>query len=112
MIEIIIKEDGQEKKTVIIPDADHKALNHVVIDALEWLLPEIRNNAKGKNGFKGGPIMQKIIKCRKQMIQDGIKIMRGAGVTSVPVDENELIMAIVAHPDYKNRAQREAEANK
>lgn len=112
MFEIDFKVDGQVVKTVQFSDQDYKALEHVVVDPVAWFLPEIQNNTKGNNGFKGGPIMQKIVKCRKLLIQEGLPILRAdpsINNADIPEDNDQLIDMIVGNTNYKNRQQRENE---
>ena len=138
MIKINIEEDGQEKRSIIIGDAQHKALNHVVIDAVDWILPRITNNAKRNcrlsresNGIKhdpdcdvnypncmdnirGGPLMQKVIKCQIRMLEDGLQILKADPAIDNATFENaspeEVINMIADHRAYQTRKQRDQEA--
>lgn len=102
----IIKDSTIELLSVDISDADEAALNYVVMNAAEWIVPEITNNSKGNNGFRGGPLLQKIVKCRKQMIEDNKHLLTGD-----EADNDAKILSIKNNPAYKNRQQREDEAN-
>ena len=103
MIKVIIEENGVLVKEMIITEQDCKALQNDILDIADWILPEITDNAKGNNGFRGGAITQKIHACRKRFIEPY------KTVGDVRTDD-ELIDFITTLPDYKNRATRDAEA--
>jgi len=48
--------------------------------------------------------------CKKRFVEEWTKrLMADPEVTEIPIEDDDLIELVVARPDYKNRAQREAE---
>lgn len=55
-------------------------------------------------------ILGKAANCQKRLIQEQKSIViNDATITSLPKSEDALADLIIAHTDYKNRAQKEAE---
>lgn len=54
-------------------------------------------------------IDNKIARCRERFVKEWeAKLMADPLVTEIPSNEDDLIMMVVARPDYKNRVQKEA----
>ncbi len=59
-----------------------------------------------------GPVGGKISKCKDRLIQEGHpKLLADPAVSTTPGNENELVAAIVARSDYKDRAARDADGS-
>ena len=58
-------------------------------------------------------VVGKIANCRKRFIREWQpKLFADPTVTTMPADEAGFITAVLARPDYKTRATREAESTK
>ena len=54
-------------------------------------------------------IAGKINQCKKRLIREWMpKMFADSSVTTMPASEDAFISAVLARPDYKNRAAREA----
>ena len=92
-IVVTINVDGVVKNITPIAE-DQLALEDSLSDIGEWIVKAVEG---------------KINNAKKRMIRAGIVALRADG-QNVPGDDGDLVSAIVARPDYKNRATRDAEA--
>lgn len=75
-----------------ISDEDQVALENDLLDIEEWV----------KNAVVG-----KINAAKKRMVKHGAEVLKAdTTVTTMPADNDGIIAALVARPDYKNRTQR------
>lgn len=86
--------------TVTISDLDELALRNDLLDPAQWL----------QDAMKG-----KINNCRSRMCNPDIsphvkQLFADPTVETIPANQDALIALIVARPDYKDRAAREAES--
>jgi hypothetical protein len=83
------------KDGIDITDLEELALKDSLLDSEQWLREALRG---------------KIANCKKRMRRQWFQILLDdPTVTSIPALEDALIALIVARPDYKNRAERDAE---
>jgi hypothetical protein len=81
--------------TVTITDAEQVALDNDLLDVDDWIQQAVTG---------------KINNCKKRMAQEATQVLKAdASVTNMPADDDGLISALAARPDYKNRAEREEE---
>lgn len=81
--------------TVNITDADERALLNDLTDIDDWVQKAV---------------IGKINSCKKRIVRAGVTtLVNDPAVTTIPATDDEIVATIVARPDYKNRAQREAE---
>lgn len=110
MIKITIEEDGQETVVVTLSDVDQKAIQHCRTSVAQMMFPLIIDpSGRIVSNRQDGYWMSLLGKFKTEMCRDGTKMLADAGVSSIPTDKDELILAIAAHPNYKDRAQRDAE---
>ena len=82
--------------TIEINDTDLLALKNDLLDVNEWIQ---------------GAVIGKINSCKKRMINEWQPVLfNDPAVTSIPATQDDFITAVVARDDYKNRADRDAEA--
>lgn len=85
--------------TITISDLNELALRNDLLDIDKW----VQDAVKGK-----------ISNCKSRMVRpDGEhiqKLFADPTVETIPANQDALIALIVARPDYKDRATREAEA--
>ena len=97
--EIVVTKDGAPISTVSVTDAQVKCLEHKLLDVDAWLI-----NA---STFA---VASKIETCSQAIIEDYTPILAAdPTVTAVPTDPIALVEMIQARPDYKTRAEKEAE---
>ncbi|MCK5505756.1 MAG: hypothetical protein KAJ10_11360 [Thermodesulfovibrionia bacterium] len=78
--------------TVNISDADQLSLENDLIDIDQW----VQNAVAGK-----------IDASKKRMVKHGVEVLKAdPAVANMPADNDGIIAALVARPDYKNRSQR------
>ncbi|MDA7624679.1 hypothetical protein N8697_00755 [bacterium] len=83
-----------EKRTLTA--TEESVLKNDLLDPQDWVTDAI-------NG--------KVANCTKRMIAEWLpKLYSDEAVTQIPASEDEVIALIVARDDYKNRADRDAEA--
>lgn len=83
--------------TVNISDTEKACLLNDLLDIDDW----VQKAVKGKTN-----------QCRKRLIREWQpKLFADPAVTTIPGDEARFISIVLARPDYKNRAAREAEAS-
>jgi len=76
-----------------ITDIEKKCLENDLLDIEQWVRDAI---------------IGKINNCKKRMIREWHpKLMADPAITMLPATEDGLVDVIIAHSDYKNRAQRE-----
>ncbi len=81
--------------SVELSDDDERALAHDILDPEQWL----REALAGK-----------VVACRRRMLAHGEAVLKAdPDVKAIPTDPVELVMKVVEHPGYRNRAQREAD---
>ena len=81
--------------TVNINDDEEACLLNDLIDIDDWVQKAVRG---------------KINQCRKRFIREWQpKLFADSSVQTIPGDEAGFISAVLARPDYKDRAAREAE---
>ena len=81
--------------TVQISDHDEKVLLNDLLDIDDW----VQKAAIGK-----------INSCAKRMAVEATAVLKAdASVETMPATEDGLVAALIARPDYKNRAARDAE---
>jgi hypothetical protein len=82
--------------TVNISDADEQALLNDLLDIDAWVQSAVAG---------------KVNNCKKRMAASAAAVLKAdASVETMPATDDGLITALVARPDYKNRAARDAEA--
>ena len=82
--------------TVNISDADEKAMLNDLLDIDDWVQKAV---------------VGKVNNCKKRMAAQAAAVLKAdARVETMPATDDGLITALVARPDYKNRAARDAEA--
>lgn len=80
--------------TVNISDAEKACLLNDLLDIDDW----VQKAVKGK-----------INNCKKRLIREWQpKLFADPTVTTIPGDEAGFIVTVLARPDYKNRAARDA----
>lgn len=77
-----------------ISQTDLKSLKNDLLDPQDWFVQALTG---------------KINKCKKRMMREWIPRLRAKGL-SIPANDEELVDLILTQPDYKNRAEREAES--
>jgi len=83
------------KQIMEITPTEIKCLKNDLIDPEDWFKKAL-----------GGKINQ----CKKRLIREWYpRLIADLSVTSIPGNEEDLLNFIFSHPDYKNRATREAE---
>lgn len=76
-----------------ISDREKQILENDLLDIEQWVQ---------------SAIIGKINNCKKRMIREWHpKLMADPAITMLPATEDGLVDVIIAHSDYKNRAQRE-----
>ena len=81
--------------TVTISDAEEACLMNDLLDVDAW----VQSAVEGK-----------INKCKKRFIREWYpKLMADPTVTDMPADEQRFIDVVLARPDYKDRAARDAD---
>jgi len=84
--------------TITFTDEQEKCIADIIVDFDEWL-----------QGSADGQANQ----CKKRIIREWqLKLMEDPSVNTIPAVESEFLTAVFARSDYKNRAARDAEANK
>ena len=82
--------------TVDISDADQKALLNDLLDIDAWVQSAVAG---------------KINNCKKRMAASAAAVLKAdASVETMPATDDGLVAALLARPDYKTRAARDAEA--
>ncbi len=83
---------------IVLADSDVHALQHDILDIEAWVHAAIEG---------------KVVACRARMIAEGSQILFADPATqTVPANVDDLVAAIIAHPQYKNRKARDAAAPK
>jgi hypothetical protein len=83
-----------EKRTLTA--TEESVLKNDLLDPQDWV-------AKAIDG--------KVANCTKRMIAEWLpKLYADESVTQIPASEDEIVALVVARDDYKNRADKEAEA--
>ena len=54
-------------------------------------------------------LTHKYERCFERLQKEWIPKLKEAGVTSIPLDEEEFAQLVLSQPDYKSRSQRDAE---
>ena len=92
--EIVVTKDGAPISSVSVTDAQVKCLEHKLLDV-------------DASTFA---VASKIETCSQAIIEDYTPILAAdPTVTAVPTDPIALVELIQARPDYKTRAEKEAE---
>ena len=82
--------------TVDISAADQKALLNDLLDIDAWVQSAVAG---------------KINNCKKRMAASAAAVLKAdASVETMPATDDGLVAALLARPDYKTRAARDAEA--
>lgn len=76
------------------------------VDCLKHDLPGIEGIV---DWYRLGPSQMKVEKCKERMKNQWIEKLREEG-QAIPADDSSLLQSIKAHPEYRDRAQREEEA--
>jgi hypothetical protein len=80
--------------TVNINDADETALLNDILDIEAWVQAAVAG---------------KIHNCKKRMAASATAVLKAdASVETMPATDDGLVAALLARPDYKNRAERDA----
>ncbi len=80
---------------LVLFEAEHKCLLHLVVDPEQWVLGRIVEKAKSR---------------RRALELEWESRLRGDPDThTIPVDDSELAQLIMSRPEYKDRVQRETE---
>ena len=80
--------------TVNISDADEQAMLNDLLDIDAWVQ---------------AAVVGKINNCKKRMAAEAAAVLKAdASVETMPATDDGLIDALLARPDYKNRAERDA----
>ncbi len=80
--------------TVNISDAEEACLKNDLLDIDDWVQKAV---------------IGKIKNCKKRLIREWQpKMFADPNVTSIPGDEDGFVDAVFAHPDYKDRTERDA----
>lgn len=84
-------------KSVILTftDDEWKILEHDLLNPEQWL----KDMAAGK-----------VSNCLGRLSKSYLTTLKGKGVRNAPLDENDIAAVAFADPTYKNRKQREEEA--
>jgi len=83
--------------TIEISELEKKILEHDVVSAQEWI-----NDA----------IIGKINNCRKRIVRSHTQtLLDDPAVETIPATIDEICENLFNSPEYKNRAQREAESS-
>ena len=81
--------------TYTITDEQERCLNDNLLDIEKWI---------------DDAIAGKINSCMKRMVSEWTKKLQDdPAVTSIPADADLMIAEVIARPDYKTRAERDAE---
>ena len=81
-----------------ISQADLKCLKNDLLDPEDWFVKALEG---------------KINNCKKRLIREWHpKLMADPNVDTIPANEEEFINFVTSRSDYKNRAEREKEAEK
>ena len=94
---LYVTDAGDTTTLAVLTQPQVHALKHDLLDIGKW----IRN-----------AILGKMETCKGRLISEGMeKLKSDPDVTEIPVKEDDLIELIVNRPDYKDRAEKEAESN-
>ncbi len=84
--------------TIDISDAEEACLKNDLLNINTWVMDAVKG---------------KINQCRKRLIREWQpRLFADPAVTTIPGDEDGFITVVFAHPDYKDRATREAELSR
>jgi len=87
---------GEEEIT--LSETDKKCLLNDLLEIEDWILKAIEG---------------KINSCKKRFIREWHpKLMADPSVDTIPANEEDFVNMVIARPDYKNRKQRDKEAEK
>lgn len=78
-----------------LTDEEVKILQNDLIDIKSWI---------------DGAIAGKINNCMKRAAKQYDELAKAENLESVPVHDHAKVMALMTHPKYKNRVQRDAES--
>lgn len=56
-------------------------------------------------------LMHKYEQCCKRLKDEWVPKLKASGADSIPLDDDKLAEMVFAHPEYKNRKQRDAISN-
>ncbi len=84
------------KITLEISETEKLALENDLMSIEEWVQKAVEG---------------KINNCKKRMFNEwGPKLRQDPDIEAIPANDEKLVKFICSHKDYKNRQQREAEA--